>query len=295
MLPFEDISYAQGPYNMSANTDPMVMMKASGYYTGSLQPYLDSQLDRNYADAKQYGKIPYMYHFFVPAVDPNVQAAWFLRAVSPLAVGDGYAVDVEIDGPNLVADVYTFVTDHHKNTGCYPWVYINRYLRQKYDWSAVFALCSEWIAAPDVAYTANIPGVGVYVAQQGPIVNGVDTDEYFGTLESIKSYTYGYVKPQPVPVAQPTPASVPATPVVVSPTPTPTPVPVTVTPSPTAPVTVDTPVSTRPPESSLSVAAENKNNPSRNSTLTQATAATQNSNLFTWLMNILKALGRFFT
>lgn len=217
MIPFVDISYANGTYDMAANTDPMVMMKASGFYTASLQPYVDAQLVNNYANAKKYNKIPFMYHFFVPAVDPNVQAAWFLRAVSPLAVGDGYALDVEIDGPNLVQDVLTFVTDHHNNTGCYPWVYIDRYLRQKYDWSSVFALCSEWLAAPDVPFTTNISGVGVYVAQQGPIINSVDTDEYFGSLESIKSYTYGYhapittpaptSTPEPVPVTAPTPVA----------------------------------------------------------------------------------------
>lgn len=203
-IPFVDISYANGNYNMAANTDLMVMMKASGFYTGSLQPYIDAQLDNNYANAKKYDKIPYMYHYFVPAVSALVQAAWFLRCVSPLTVGDGYAVDVEIDGPNLVQDVLTFVTEHHKNTGCYPWVYIDRYLRQKYDWSSVFALCSEWLAAPDVPFNVNISGVGVYVAQQGPIVNGVDTDEYFGTLESLKSYTYGYHAPA-VAVSEPTP------------------------------------------------------------------------------------------
>jgi hypothetical protein len=189
---------------MAANTDLMVMMKASGFYTGSLQPYIDSELDNNYANAKKYDKIPFMYHYFVPAVSALVQAAWFLRCVSPLTVGDGYAVDVEIDGPNLVQDVLTFVTEHHKNTGCYPWVYIDRYLRQKYDWSSVFALCSEWLAAPDVPFNVNISGVGVYVAQQGPIVNGVDTDEYFGSLESLKSYTYGYHAPA-VAVSEPTP------------------------------------------------------------------------------------------
>ena len=236
MIPFKDISYAQGAWNMAADTDPMVMMKASGFYTGSLQPYIDSQLDNNYANAKKLNKIPFMYHYFVPAVDPNVQAAWFLRCVSPLEVGDGYALDVEIDDPNLVTKVLTFVQDHHNSTGCYPWVYIDRYLRQKYDWSPVFALCSEWIAAPDVSFTANIPGIGTYVAQQGPIVNGVDTDEYFGTLESLRSYTYGYVKPAPAPAQQPAVPPVvqttTGTNVVVAPTPTPpapTPTPTTST------------------------------------------------------------------
>lgn len=249
MLPFHDISYAQGLYNMAANTDPMVMMKASGFYTGSLQPYLDSQLVRNYDAAKQYGKIPFMYHFFVPAVDAIVQANYFLRAVSPLTVGDGYALDVEIDGPNLVQDVYTFVTKHHENTGCWPWVYINRYLREKYDWSSVFALCSEWIAAPDVAYTADIQGVGVYVAQQGPIVNGVDTDEYFGTLESIKSYTYGYQPPAPATTTTTTEAPTTTT--------TTTEAPTTTTTTAEAPVTTTTttePVMTATTTSSTTVA-----------------------------------------
>lgn len=213
-ISFVDISYANGNYDMSTNTDLMVMMKASGFYTGSLQPYIDAQLDNNYANAKKYDKIPYMYHFFVPAVSALVQAAWYLRCVSPLTVGDGYAVDVEIDGPNLVQDVLTFVTEHHKNTGCYPWVYIDQYLRQKYDWSSVFALCSEWIAAPSIPFSATVPNVGVYVAQQGPIVNGVDTDEYFGTLESLKSYTYGYQAPVAIPAPTPvvsTPEPVQAT------------------------------------------------------------------------------------
>jgi hypothetical protein len=240
MLPFHDISYVQGAYNMAANTDPMVMMKASGFYTGSLQPYLDVQLKHNYAQAKQYGKIPFMYHFFVPAVDAVTQANYFLQAVSPLTVGDGYALDVEIDGPNLVQDVLAFVKRHHQNTGCWPWVYIDRYLRQKYDWSAVFSLCSEWIAAPDVPYTGTVPGVGVYVAQQGPIVNGVDTDEYFGSLESLRSYLYGYQKPQtPAPQSQPAPSP---TPVPAAPTPAPVPVPAPVPEPITPPVPAPQPV-----------------------------------------------------
>lgn len=221
MVPFKDISYAQGQYNMATDTDPMVMMKASGFYTGSLQPYIDTQLDRNYADALQCHKIPFMYHFFVPMVDPLVQAAWFLRCVSPLAVGDGYAVDVEIDGVDLVNKVLAFVNEHHSNTNCYPWVYINRFLRQKYDWSPVFALCSEWIAAPDISFDANIPNVGIYVAQQGPIVNGVDTDEYFGSLDSLKKYTYQGVQEVTNVPTQTNPVTPPETPAPSQPTVTP--------------------------------------------------------------------------
>jgi hypothetical protein len=239
MIPFKDISYAQGQYNMALDTDPMVMMKASGFYTGSLQPYIDAQLDRNYADALQYHKIPFMYHFFVPTVAPLVQAAWFLRCVSPLAVGDGYALDVEIDGADLVNKVLAFVKEHHDSTNCYPWVYIDRFLRQKYDWSPVFALCSEWIAAPDISFDANIPNVGVYVAQQGPIINGVDIDEYFGSLDSLKKYTYQGVQEVTNVPAPTNPAPTPETPTPSQPTATPS-VPVAQT-DPQAPAPVVTP------------------------------------------------------
>ncbi len=293
MIPFVDISYANGNYNMATNTDPMVMMKASGFYTGSLQPYIDSQLDNNYASAKKYNKIPFMYHFFVPAVDPNIQAAWFLRCVSPLAVGDGYALDVEIDGPNLVQDVLTFVTDHHRSTGCYPWVYIDRYLRQKYDWSPVFALCSEWIAAPDVPFSQNVTGVGVYVAQQGPIVNGADTDEYFGTLESLKSYTYGYHAPSttaaPAPIVS-TPQSSPittsapstsSTTVTVAPSTTSTTVYVTPTTPPTVP-TKQTPTETYTPP----VTTGQPDKPSTSTTNTSQNSTTRISLSVGWWTRI---------
>lgn len=305
MIPFVDISYAQGNYNMAANTDPMVMMKASGFYTGSLQPYIDSQLVNNYANAIKYHKIPYMYHYFVPEVPALTQAAWFLRCVSPLAVGDGYAVDVEIDGPNLVQDVLTFVQKHHENTGCYPWVYINRYLRQKYDWSSVFALCSEWIAAPDVSFDANIPGIGIYVAQQGPIVNGVDTDEYFGTLQSLLSYTYGYVKPTvsiaPAPktpqTAAPAQAVPPTEPAQVSVTASESkPSPTTETAS-VAPVQVSVPSISSPPangetkptqtEPTSTTPLSNKNQyPKNNTTIQQKTSISWWQEIINWLKRV---------
>lgn len=214
-ITFKDISYAQGAYNMAANTDPMVMMKASGFYTSAKTPYLDTQLTTNYANAKKYGKIPFMYHF-AGGADPLTEAKYFIEAVSPLTVGDGYALDFEIDIANPVNWVLVFVQHVHDVTGCWPWVYVDRSRREAFDWSPVFSLCSEWIAAPDVSFDANIPGVGVYVAQQGPIVNGVDTDEYFGTLESLRSYTYGYKAPEtqtPAPESVPQPTTSPQEPV----------------------------------------------------------------------------------
>lgn len=228
---FVDISYAQGNYNMAADPNPMIMMKASGFYTSAKTPYLDSQLTNNYANALKYNKIPFMYHF-AGGADPLTEAQYFVRAISPLSVGDGYALDFEIDLADPVSWALIFVQHIHDVTGCYPWVYIDRARREAFDWSPVFNLCSEWIAAPDVSFDATISGVGVYVAQQGPIVNGVDTDEYFGTLESLRSYTYGYQAPAEVP--QP----------VVAPTPTPEPAPVSAVPVSQPAITVSTPVAT---------------------------------------------------
>jgi hypothetical protein len=66
------------------------------------------------------------------------------------------------------------------------------------------------------------------IAQQGPIVNGIDTDAFFGTLDQLKKYGYhAPAAPAPQPAPQPTP----------SPEPTPVPTPPPVTP----PVVVDSP------------------------------------------------------
>ena len=269
-ISFHDISYAQGLYNMVANTDPMVMMKASGFYTSSHLPYLDTQLVRNYDDAKKYGKIPFMYHF-AGGADPLVEAKYYIQAVSPLTVGDGYALDWEIDVPNPVQWVLIFVTHVHDVTGCWPWVYIDRSRREAHDWSPVFQHCSEWIAAPDVSFDANIPGVGVYVAQQGPIVNGVDTDEYFGTLESLKSYTYGYKAPAPALEPQPIPQPAPA------PTPEPATPPVTAVVAPPQPtVTASTSLPT-------------------NTTVSVPSAPVVTQSRRTWLMRIIEALWKWLT
>jgi hypothetical protein len=191
MLPFVDISYAQGEYNVVANTDQMLMMKASGGDNGL---YLDNQLDRNYANAKAAGKIPFMYHFF--GGEPT-EANYFFEAVSPLSVGDGYALDIERGSSwnpqtdsDAVSKVLEFVQLFHGHTTTYPWVYMNISTFLMYDWTPVTTLCGVWIAAPSYSFEATVPINHVYIAQQGPVVNGVDTDMFFGILDELKAYTY---------------------------------------------------------------------------------------------------------
>lgn len=238
MLPFKDISYAQGAFNMDTDSDPIVAMKASGDDAGL---YLDSQLVRNYADAIRLGKVPILYHF-AGGGDPVTEANYFIAAVSPYAVGDVYALDWEVNVASPVEWVNTFVTHFHAVVGAWPLVYMDISRREGSDWSPVLNNCGLWIAAPSFAFTDDIPGIGVYVAQQGPIVNGVDTDMWFGTIAQLKAYGYHTpaATPPPPPVNPPEPTPVPPTPV-----PDPTPVdPVPVNPDPSTPTsgTTTTPV-----------------------------------------------------
>lgn len=249
MLPFNDVSYAQGQYNMDADPNQAIMMKASGYYTVAKTPYLDSQLVNNYANATRLGKVPFMYHF-AGGADPVVEASYFISAVSPLAVGDGYALDFEIDTPDNPGWCLAFLDHFTAVVGTRPWFYVDRSRRENGDWSAVQAKYGEWITAPDVPFSADIPNVGVYIAQQGPIVGGHDTDMFFGGLDSLKAYTYSPppVPDEPIPSRPaPSPAPVPApldppAPAPVEPTPSPAPEPAPDSPEP------ETPPSTSPPE-----------------------------------------------
>lgn len=189
MQPFKDISYAQGLYNMAANPDALIMMKASGGDGVKTPLYLDAQLDRNYANAVKAGKIPFMYHVAGNG-SPNTEAQYFFEAVSPLAVGDGYALDLEPSCNWTVAQVLTFVSQFYQLTNTYPWIYMDISRCNASNWSTVLNLCGLWIAAPSYSFTANVPISYTYIAQQGPIVNGVDSDMAFMTLDEVKKYTY---------------------------------------------------------------------------------------------------------
>jgi hypothetical protein len=169
-----------------------------------------------------------MYHF-AGGADPVVEASYFAIAVAPIADGDGYCLDFEIDTPDNPGWCLAFLDHFTAVVGTPPWFYVDRSRRLTGDWSAVVAKYGEWIAAPDLPFTADISGVGVYIAQQGPIVNGHDTDMFFGSLDQFKAYTHQApvvpsepipVRVPPVPVAPPPIVAPPepTTPIIVSPT-----------------------------------------------------------------------------
>lgn len=226
MILFKDISYAQGAYNMDANPDPMVMMKMSGGDDGL---YYDSQASRNYNNAVRLGKIPFMYHFYGGG-NPVAEADWFVKASSPLADGDGLAVDIERGStwnpqtdPGAVAKVTALVNHIHDVTGVWAWVYMNISTANMYDWSPVFNNCAYWCAAPSFGFDESIPVKYPQTAQQGPIVGGVDTDAVFvNTLDQLKKFTYHQA---PAPTPQPIPVPVPSPPPITPPPPAPIPEP----------------------------------------------------------------------
>lgn len=257
---FKDISApGQGVYNMAANGDQMIMIKMSGGDGVSTPLYFDTQAANNYNNAIRADKVPFGYHFYGGG-DPVTEADFFLRAMSPLAEGDGMALDIESGtrwNPQTdslaVSKVKAFVQHIHDMTGVWPWVYMNMSTANMYDWSPVFNNCGYWCAAPSYSFDATLPVKYPQIAQQGPIVGGVDTDMAFADLDTIKKYTYHAVNdptkqpaPTPDPVPSPTPAPAPAP----APSPTPDPAPVpdpTPTPDPTpAPTPEPSPAPSKP-------------------------------------------------
>src|ERR1700756_714135 len=129
-ITFHDISYAQGKYNMDADSSPIVEMKMSGFYYGSKLPYLDVQASNNYNNTIRLGKIPICYHF-AGGANPVTEANYFINvACSPLADGDIYELDYELTdemGPPADPDGWcrTFADRVKELTGAYPLFYVN--------------------------------------------------------------------------------------------------------------------------------------------------------------------------
>lgn len=198
MLPFKDISENQGQYNMALNSDPIIAIRMS---TGVLMRF-DLEASRNYSNAIAADKVVINYHY-AGRNDPIVEAKLFISAVQPFAENDVYCLDAELGQTKAWKE--SFVNYVHDQTSAWPLDYMNI--------STANALgpcdnCGLWLAAPSWGFNETIVGLNpnlVYVAQQGPIVNGVDTNMWFGTLDQLKAYGYHLPSSPTPPITPPTP------------------------------------------------------------------------------------------
>lgn len=222
----KDISRYQG--NWQDTGEPIVMIKMSG---GDAGLYMDSHAASNYDSAAKAGKAIGGYHFGGGVLSAEAEATYFLKAMSPLAENDVYALDVEAhlaSRPDVVSWVQDFVNYIHLHINVWPLVYMNLSTLNAHDWSPVLANCGLWLADWAVSPDATIPTHYMYVMQQYSDGPNYDHDAWFGTVDQFKKY--GYHMQQPTPIPQPTPPAPNPTPLpspepTLTPAPTPTPIP----------------------------------------------------------------------
>lgn len=212
----KDISRYQGAWQDTG--EPIVLIKMSGGDDGL---YMDQQAAANYEAAVAAGKAVGGYHFGGGATGAEQEAAYFIKAMSPVAENDVYALDVEAalaGRPDVVAWVQDFVNYVHGQVNVWPLVYMNLSTLNAHDWSAVLANCGLWLADWAVSPDATIPTHYTYVMQQYSDGPNYDHDAFFGTVDQFKAYGY-HAPAAPAPEPAPTPAPAP------EPTPEPAPEP----------------------------------------------------------------------
>jgi hypothetical protein len=224
--PFVDISEDQGVYNMAGNNDQLIAIRMS---TGVLNRF-DTQAATNYANASAAGKKIIQYHY-CGNNDPTAEANLFISACSPFAQYDMYCIDAELGQSK--AWKQTFADVVKAATGCNVIDYMNISTTNNL---GVLPDCGLWLAAPSWGFNQIItelnPGIE-YIMQQGPIVNGVDSDMCFIPMDVLEKYGYTVPNaPTPTPTPEPTPTPPAPQP---DPTPVPTPTPEPPTPAPVPP------------------------------------------------------------
>lgn len=210
----KDISQWQG--NWQDTGEPIVLMKCGGGDNGL---YFDSKCTEDYSGAIAAGRAVGLYWFIGWAAGAEQEAEFMLRAVSPLAENDVYALDIEKGQDAIPNNAVQYVTDMvnyiHDRTGVWPLLYMSLSTLNSFDWSSLLKNCGLWLADWAVSPDANIPTSYTYVMQQYSDGPNYDHDAWFGTVEQFKAYGYH------VPAPQPTPA--PVEPSVQEPAPTPQP------------------------------------------------------------------------
>lgn len=182
-IPGIDCSQYNGIINWPKVTEQIAMVKMGG---GDAGLYLDSMATKNYYGAKAAGKAVGGY-WFAGGTDAVKEADYFVRAMSPLAVGDVLALDWEVSHTDPVQWCLAFATEVHLKTSVWPLLYINASTCNAYDWTPVLEHCGLWVADYSVAPSDSVPIKHVYIAQQYTEIP-YDKTAWFMTLEQFKAY-----------------------------------------------------------------------------------------------------------
>jgi hypothetical protein len=180
--------------------------------TTFVDPGFEAQRQWLIANSPETTRFPYHYAGYGV---PEDEANYFLSHDNPdgshfsLMPGEGTMLDIEsptIVGQALVDWCVAFAQRVVQVVGKAPLAYMDISLQNAYDWSPLFAICGNYLAAPDVAPTANAPVKYEYVFQQTGTINGVDQDVFFGNKTELQDYATPLPSPAPsVPVSEPTP------------------------------------------------------------------------------------------
>lgn len=169
------------------------------------QTYRDSLFCGNWAEMKRVGLKRGAYHFYIPSVDPVLQAENFMEAVE-IEKGDLPPVlDFEKTGKKsrieLIADLQTWLNIAEQNYNIKPIIYTNQKLYNKYI-KGNFENYIVWIARyntapPDMPFSQSW---SFWQYGNRGRINGIEGDVDFnvfhGDSEALNSLTY---KPMPNP------------------------------------------------------------------------------------------------
>lgn len=296
MLPAKDTSRWNGAY---VNTGEAIdMIKISG---GDQGLYVDSEAAASYQAVIAAGKAFGGYHF-AGGGNPVTEAKYYLNAMLPWNQGEVPALDIEsglswnpnAPGVDPVAWTMAFINQVQTSTGnAGGLIYMNLATLNAHDWTPVLERWGLWLAdwndpTDPTGGTINTTKTVVMLQySDGPIY---DHDEYYGTLQSFKSYGWGapVASPAPAPTPEPTPPAVPV-PAPVTPVTTPP-----VTEPPTEPVSTPdpTPVETptEPDTTSVSTPVPEVKTPVTNVVVNDGFSAEETlfERFISWLKSIFK-------
>lgn len=204
----KDISQWNG--NWQDTGEPIVLIKMSGGDDGL---YMDSHAASNYAAAVAAGKAVGGYHFGGGVLSAEAEAAYFLKAMSPLAENDVFSLDIEAHlatRPDVVQWADDFI-DYMAGMSVHGGLlYMNLSTLLAHDWSGPLSKWGLWLADWAVSPDATIPTHYTYVMQQYNDGPNYDHDAWFGTVEQFRAYGYHAKETPSEPTPQPTPEPTPA-------------------------------------------------------------------------------------